>query len=129
MNILFYIGISLIILASLYSMYVCYKWDRWRRRLDPQVENLLEAEKQWLKDNNNESKMWETNYNNLSAEFEEVSAIAQKQEVKITNRENVLSYVKTVLVDARNYVADRALSIEDDIDEAISTIEELLGGS
>jgi hypothetical protein len=76
-----------------------------------------------------ENKAWETNYNNLTAQFEEVSAIAQKQEVKITNRENVLSYVKTVLVDARNYVADRALSIEDDIDEAISTIEELLGGS
>jgi hypothetical protein len=30
-----------------------------------------------------ENKQWETNYNNLSAEFEEVSAIAQSQEKDI----------------------------------------------
>lgn len=30
-----------------------------------------------------ENKQWETNYNNLSAEFEEVSAIAQAQAKEI----------------------------------------------
>jgi protein subunit release factor B len=68
------------------------------------------------------------NYEALQANYNDLSAISQYQERKIENREFVLSYVKTVLANVKPYVEDRALSIEEDIDEAINTINVLLGG-
>jgi molecular chaperone GrpE (heat shock protein) len=69
-----------------------------------------------------ENKQWETNYNNLSAEFEEVSAIAQAQ------KEQIEKFARALVHTWDNVFATNPVS--ESIEEALQDAREIvyLGG-